>query len=514
MKVINRKIRKMGGTLTSLVILLTAILTAPANAIKTHAAEQTLPSGLENVQLEEKVDEYVEKHERTTAGMAVAVFDGTDELFKKYYGYVDVEDQIAVSEDSVFEWGSATKLLVWVSVMQLYEQGKLELDRDISHYLPDGFLSNLSYDMPVTMLNLMNHTAWYQDLLVDLFIKEKYKKAIYIIITLYIIFLAAFPAAVFILTNSLPAVATSAAGMLLLCILSYALNKADDKYISGIVTQLSELMDILLFINEKEIFPDNEDTVLSKLQNKVIKLYKILKNRSIREEQEHENIKKLVSDISHQLKTPIANLKMYSSFLNDVQLTARQQKEYIDIICLSVERLNFLSENIIKVSRLEGGIIKLKMHRQSINGTVLKAVKDIYTRAQQKRIEIRYNESGRIELCHDRNWTAEAIFNLLDNAIKYGRPGNIVYLSIKQYGMFAEIAVKDENGVIPYEERNNIFKRFYRGKNSRRQEGIGIGLYLAREIIVKQKGYINLKSSKDGNIFSIMLYIEANFPSC
>ena len=102
MKVINRKKRKMGGTLTSLVILLTAILTAPANAIKTHAAEQTLPSGIEKVQLEAKVDEYVAKHERTTAGMAVAVFDGTDELFKKYYGYVDVEDQIAVSEDYVF----------------------------------------------------------------------------------------------------------------------------------------------------------------------------------------------------------------------------------------------------------------------------------------------------------------------------------------------------------------------------------------------------------------------------
>lgn len=172
MKVINRKIRKMGGTLTSLVILLTAILTAPANAIKTHAAEQTLPSGIEKVQLEAKVDEYVAKHERTTAGMAVAVFDGTDELFKKYYGYVDVEDQIAVSEDSVFEWGSATKLLVWVSVMQLYEQGKLELDSDISDYLPDGFLSNLSYDMPVTMLNLMNHNAGFQEVYVDVMVTD------------------------------------------------------------------------------------------------------------------------------------------------------------------------------------------------------------------------------------------------------------------------------------------------------------------------------------------------------
>ncbi len=340
--------------------------------------------------------------------------------------------------------------------------------------------------------------------------KNKYKKTIYIIITLYIIFLAAFPAAVFILTHSLPAVATSAAGMLLLCILSYALNKADDKYISGIVTQLSELMDILLFINEKEIFPDNEDTVLSKLQSKVIKLYKILKNRSIREEQEHENIKKLVSDISHQLKTPIANLKMYSSFLNDVQLTARQQKEYIDIICLSVERLNFLSENIIKVSRLESGIIQLKMQKQSLNGTILKAVKDIYSKAQQQGIEIQYNEIDKIELKHDRNWTAEAIFNILDNAVKYGNNGNTIYMSVRCIGMFAEISVRDENSIIPYEERNNVFTRFYRGKNSNGKEGLGVGLYLTREIIVKQGGYINLRTSGSGNIFTIMLYRETN----
>ena len=303
--------------------------------------------------------------------------------------------------------------------------------------------------------------------------RKKYNKTIYIIITLNIIFLAAFPVIIFIITKNLPAAAISGTGMLLLCILSYALYRTDDKYISGIVIQLSELMDVLLYVNDKEIFPDNEDTVLSKLQNKVIKLSKILKNRSIHEEQEHENIKKLVSDISHQLKTPIANLKMYSSFLADTKLPPEQKQEYIDVICLSVDRLNFLSENIIKVSRLESGIIQDK-----------------------------------IELKHDRNWTAEAIFNLLDNAVKYGNAGNTIYMSVRRLGMFAEISVRDENNIIPYEERNNIFMRFYRGENSSRQEGLGVGLYLAREIVVKQGGYINLRTSGSGNIFSIMLYIE------
>ena len=115
-----------------------------------RAAEEILPSGVSKGQLEEEIDAYVEGHRDTTAGMAVTVFDGTDELLKKYYGYIDVERQIAAAPDSVFEWGSMSKLLVWVSVMQLYEQGKLDLECDIRRYHPEGFLTNLSYDDPVT----------------------------------------------------------------------------------------------------------------------------------------------------------------------------------------------------------------------------------------------------------------------------------------------------------------------------------------------------------------------------
>lgn len=337
---------------------------------------------------------------------------------------------------------------------------------------------------------------------------NKYKRTLYIIILLYTVCITGAAVAVFVLSGSTLITAVCVSGMAILCILSYMLHIADDIYISGIIIKLSELMDVLLFIDGQEIFPGNEDTVLSKLQNKVIKLSKVLKNKNRQEEQEHENIKRLVSDISHQLKTPIANLKMYSSFLSDNTLDAGKQKEYIDIICMTVERLNFLSENIIKVSRLESGVINLHMQRQGLNETLLKAVKDIYVKAQKKGIEIQYDEKDKIELSHDRNWTAEAVFNLLDNAVKYGKKGNTVYLSVRRLGIFAEVSVRDENDIIPYEERNNVFMRFYRGKNSNRQEGLGIGLYLSREIIVKQGGYTILRASGSGNIFSVMLYIE------
>lgn len=149
------------------------LLSALTQETKIYAAELLkLPSGVEKGELSQQIDQFVTEHEDTTVGMAVAVFDGTDGILKNYYGCIDKENKIPVSQDSVFEWGSATKLLVWISVMQLYEQGRIRLDENICAYLPEGFLKNFSYDTPVTMLNLMNHNAGFQEGYVDLMVRE------------------------------------------------------------------------------------------------------------------------------------------------------------------------------------------------------------------------------------------------------------------------------------------------------------------------------------------------------
>ncbi|MDE7415027.1 MAG: serine hydrolase [Lachnospiraceae bacterium] len=158
--------------MSTLAIIMVTIVLIMMQSTEIYAAEQIFPSGVESIQLEEKIDAYVEEHRNTTTGMAVSVFDSADELLKKYYGYADVENQIAVTQDSVFEWSSTTKLLVWVSVMQLYKQVKIELDADICSYFPEGFLTKLSYDTPVTMLNLMNHNAGFQEGYVDLMVTD------------------------------------------------------------------------------------------------------------------------------------------------------------------------------------------------------------------------------------------------------------------------------------------------------------------------------------------------------
>lgn len=336
--------------------------------------------------------------------------------------------------------------------------------------------------------------------------RNEFKKKLYLLAIIYLCVAAGIPLLLYFITSDWKISFISFSGCLILCLLAFLLHRLDDRYITGIVADLSRLTDMLMELEEREIFAETEDTLLSKLQSKVTRLVRILKNKNKQSEREHENIKELVSDTSHQLKTPISNLKMYSQFLEDETLPPEKRREYVRIIRLSVERLNFLSENMIKISRLESGLIQLDMQNQSLNETILKSVKDIYPKARQKQVEIIYREETQAILSHDRNWTAEAVFNCLDNAVKYAGTDSRIILSIRRLGMFTEISVEDENGSIPESEQAKIFKRFYRGKNSREIEGIGIGLYLSNEIAIRQGGYMNLKVTEKGNIFSIILY--------
>ena len=289
----------------------------------------------------------------------------------------------------------------------------------------------------------------------------------------------------------------------------YWLYCMDREYITEIVQELSDLLDTLMELKERDVFPEAEDTILSKLQGNVIKLIRRMRHQNEMTKQEQERMKGIISDLSHQLKTPLANLKIYSQFLQKENLSENQYREYMDIICMSVERLHFLSENMIKISRLETGLIHLKCQKYKVSQTVLKAVKDIYPKASHMGCEIVYREDRERELVaqFDADWTAEAVFNLLDNAVKYSENAEkkTVVLSVRKLGLFAEISVEDQNGPIPDGEKNHIFQRFYRGDNSEGKEGIGLGLYLTREIALRQGGYVSVKATEQGNIFSIFL---------
>lgn len=287
----------------------------------------------------------------------------------------------------------------------------------------------------------------------------------------------------------------------------WLVHRTDERYIREIVTELSELLDTLLELEEREIFPDIQDTMLSKLQSNVTKLIRRMRHQNEMSRREQERMKGIISDLSHQLKTPLANLKMYCRFLQNDNLSEKQYKDYLNTLCLSVDRLNFLSENMIKISRLETGLINLKCRRNCVDETVLEAVKDIYSKACREGCDIIYQGEKGVMAEYDASWTREAVFNLLDNAVKYSDHSleKKILLNVRKLGIFVEISVEDRNGSIPEKEQSNIFKRFYRGERSSGREGVGIGLYLTREIVLREGGYVRVKAVENGNKFSIFL---------
>lgn len=126
-------------------------------------AQKYLPSGIKYEDLPQEIESYLGNNKDTTYGLNVIVYDRNQIIYENYFGYLDKEAGLKADFDSVYEWGSISKLLVWVSIMQLYEADKIDLNRDIREYLPDNFLNNLSYDKPITILDLMNHKAGFQD---------------------------------------------------------------------------------------------------------------------------------------------------------------------------------------------------------------------------------------------------------------------------------------------------------------------------------------------------------------
>lgn len=230
--------------------------------------------------------------------------------------------------------------------------------------------------------------------------------------------------------------------------------------------------------------------------------------RSLRGVQrQRESIQRLLSDISHQTKTPLANLKLYSSLLMEEELTPRQ-REQAQVIFQQSEKLSFLIETLVKLSRLETDVLAVTPKLQPLAPLLERAASQAKAAAEQKGIalQLHLQQQAEMKALYDLRWTAEALGNLLDNAVKYTTPGGCIQVSATQYELFCRIDVHDNGIGVAEEEQAQIFGRFYRGRQVREQEGLGIGLYLAREIAQKQGGYLKLSSRPgQGSTFSLYL---------
>lgn len=226
-----------------------------------------------------------------------------------------------------------------------------------------------------------------------------------------------------------------------------------------------------------------------------------------RQSAERENIKSLVSDISHQLKTPVSALKVCLDMYSESQ-TENERREFASRAQAQANKLETLCSALVSISRLEAGMIELNPEQMDAGDIIISAVNAVYPKAAEKSIEISFDASESAKINADPHWTAEAIANILDNAVKYSPGGSSIRIRMQRLYSFVRIEIEDSGCGIPQSERNSIFKRFYRGTNDtvKNAEGTGIGLYLTRRIVEDQGGTVTVRSARgDGSIFTVQL---------
>lgn len=224
--------------------------------------------------------------------------------------------------------------------------------------------------------------------------------------------------------------------------------------------------------------------------------------------QEENSTKTLITDISHQLKTPLATIKMSHELSFAKEFSEEERLSFIETEAREIIKMEALLDELVKLSRLENSMIQIMPDKCSIKKTISEAVSQIYIKANAKDIEICVEMEQDVETMHDHKWTAEALVNILDNAVKYSENNTTIHIYVRCLVKYVLIQVEDEGIGIPEGEVNEIFKRFYRGSNAKStvKEGAGVGLYLARSIIEQQGGTIVAKrKSEKGTSFKIML---------
>ena len=220
--------------------------------------------------------------------------------------------------------------------------------------------------------------------------------------------------------------------------------------------------------------------------------------------EEWEAIRALLADISHQTKTPVANILLYASLLAEGDLTP-QQAEQAAMVKAQGEKLAFLIRTLVRASRLETGVLTMSPAVHPLQPLLEETVRQARRQAEAGGVALAAAPTA-AAACFDAKWTAEALANVVDNALKYTPAGGSVHLSVREYQMFCAIVVSDTGPGIPEGEQGAIFNRFYRGENVREQEGLGIGLYLTREILRRQGGYIKVRA-KPGQGSTFFLYL-------
>ena len=268
-----------------------------------------------------------------------------------------------------------------------------------------------------------------------------------------------------------------------------------------------------------------DETKLSRLESKWKEFLgtSVLSNQNL--EAERHRLEQFISDISHQTKTPMTNIKMYTELLSEevnalqkneadaeaVKASIKKIQKYTEEIGRQNERLEFLIDSLTKLSRLESGTLEVVANQSSVNELVHSGIAAVKAKASKKEIKIITNateEDTAVTAAFDMKWTLEALINVLDNAVKYSPEGGTIEVKLSETEMYAAIHVIDEGQGISEEDATKIFGRFFRSSEVQQDDGVGIGLYLTREILSKEDGYIKVISNDKREGGEFVLYLR------
>ncbi|MBP1040908.1 HAMP domain-containing histidine kinase [Vagococcus sp. BWB3-3] len=246
-----------------------------------------------------------------------------------------------------------------------------------------------------------------------------------------------------------------------------------------------------------------KETLSGKISHELLRLEEQYSGYQAKINHDQQVLQQLISDIAHQLRTPLVNIKTYSSLLKQSADLSTTEQTYVNAIELSESQLTFLIESFIKMSRFENDLIQLKVSPNNVNELLLATVFSLHSAALGKNIDIKFENNEPIIADYDSNWLGEALFNVLDNSIKYSFEDSVISLQVSQNEMFTVISCRDWGIGIERGEEHAIFQRFYRGERIDNQAGFGIGLYLAQEIMLKHHGFIKVTREDQGLTVSL-----------
>lgn len=276
--------------------------------------------------------------------------------------------------------------------------------------------------------------------------------------------------------------------------------------LSQFTSNLCQTMDNMISGGEAPERAADRDAIFARISHRLSQLYRIMQENRRKVDKERQELQMLVSDISHQVKTPVSNLKMVTDTLLAKPVTEQERRDFLQGVRSQTDKLEFLFQALVKTSRLETGAIRLEKKDGLLIDTLAQAMSGIVYGAEKKGIAVSVQCPEDLRVSHDSKWTAEALFNLLDNAVKYTPTGGQISVSVEQWEMYVKLDVADTGKGIPESSQAAIFRRFYREEEVHDQPGVGIGLYLAREIISQQGGYMKVTSELGrGSTFSVFL---------